>query len=393
MYDPSRLKGMGVAIASVTLALAGFSLLAQAVAGGRPAWLAGGDSTIEGGQDRIVGGRIKAVALQARSSKDAGLDDLGVILGASAVGMDLDTARLMAAADAKIPRHWLSLSANGANAEDLHDLAGLLFTSGLRPKLLVLGIHPGTLARSDEYLTDRMTLDAEGFRKELADKHLIQAKEEFEALSVVPVNLAFPNRTRVSNRIRGLASTAKRRMFAALKMGVEALYPAEKDPWGVRLLIEDAEEPGREADAEGRKATVRDQAEGPMRAGLAGPVNDKGWLTPGAYSSEGVNARALVDLIKEARASGTEVVVLLMPEASDLRDSIPPEAIRCLRESFDRGFGPASPPVIDLRACLADDQFHGTIHATKSGREAATARLIEALRARALPEKAQADGR
>jgi hypothetical protein len=383
MYDPSRLKGIGLAIGSVTLLLAGFSLAAQAIAGGRPAWLSGGgDSTIEGGQDRIVGGRIKAAALEARRKP---LDDLGVILGSSAVGTDIAPARLEAAGDAGIPRRWLSLSANGANAEDLRELAGLLLTSGLRPKLLLLGIHPGSLARSDSYLDDRMTLDTDGFRRELAARHLIQAKEELEDLTVIPVNVAFPNRTRVSNRVRGLASKAKRRMFAALGMGVEALYPADRQPWDILIEGEDAEEPERHANAEGRTATVRDLAEGPMRAGLGGPVNDKGWLTPGAYSSEGANARALVDLVRQARATGAEVVLLLMPEATSLREAVPPGAVASLREALDRGFGPEAPPVIDLRAALSDDEFAGTIHATKAGRQATTARLIEALRARVVP--------
>ena len=88
---------------------------------------------------------------------------------------------------------------------------------------------------------------------------------------MVPINRAFPNRTRISNRIRGLANQAKRRMFATLDMGVEALYPADKNPWAVRLLFEDAAEPEREANAEGRTATVRDQAEGPMREGAGRP--------------------------------------------------------------------------------------------------------------------------
>ena len=41
MFDPSRLKGVGVAVSSVALALAGFSVLSMAVAGGRPSWLGG----------------------------------------------------------------------------------------------------------------------------------------------------------------------------------------------------------------------------------------------------------------------------------------------------------------------------------------------------------------
>ncbi len=307
--------------------------------------------------------------------------------------MGIDPALLEAGADAKVPAHWLSLSANGANMADLKDLAELLFESSLHTKLLVLGLHPGLLARSDDYLSDRMTLDTEGFRKEVASKHIIQAKEELEALSVVLVNLAFPNRTRVSNQIRGLASKAKRRMFAAIALDVEALYPADPNPWAVRLLVEDAAEPEREANAEGRTATVRDQAEGPMREGLLGPVKDKGWSSPECYSSDGTNARALIDLIREARERGTEVVVMLLPESSSLRESIPPVAMQSLREALERGFGADSPLVVDLRASLSDDLFHDSIHPRKSGRELTTGRLLRALKGRQLPAKSPAVGR
>src|SRR5947209_3948483 len=153
MYDPARLKGVIVAAGVVALALAGFGALSIATAGGRPSWLSGGDSTIEGGQERVVGGRIAGVAARARSGQGEDLANLGVILGSSAVGMGLDPRSLEAEAGPKVPARWLSLYANGANLADLHDLAGLLFASDLRPRLLVLGIHPGLLARSDDYLS------------------------------------------------------------------------------------------------------------------------------------------------------------------------------------------------------------------------------------------------
>ena len=82
---------------------------------------------------------------------------------------------------------------------------------------------------------------------------------------------------------------------------------------------------------------------------------------------------------------GTEVVVLLLPESSSLRALIPPEAMSCLREALGRGFGPDAPMVVDLRAAIADDQFHDSIHPNKSGREATTRQLLEALHARPTP--------
>jgi hypothetical protein len=385
MYDLSRLKGLIVAASVVTLALVGFSVLAIATAGGRPSWLSRGDSTIEGGQERVVGSRIVGVSKRVRSGED--LADLGVILGASAVGMGIDPKILEADAGPAIPGHWLSLYANGANLADLRDLAELLFQSGLSPRILVLGLHPGLLARSDDYLSDRISLDATAFRKELASKHLIAAKEELEALSAIPLNWAFPNRTRISNLTRGLTSSAKRRLFARLGMDASALYPAEADPWRVKLLVEDADEPDREAAAEGRAATVRDQAEGPMREGMGGPVKDKGWTNPDAYPLDGDNPQALIALIREARTRGIEVVVLLLPESTKLRASIPPQAMANLKSALVRGFEPALPELIDLRETISDREFHDSIHPNKAGRESTTRQLAKALRNRKRAER------
>ena len=383
MYDLSRLRGVIVAASVVMLALAGFSALSIATAGGRPSWLARGDSTIEGGQERVVGGRIAGVSARARKGED--LTDLGVLLGSSAVGMGIDPKILEAEAGTDLPGHWLSLYANGANMADLRGLAELLFQSDLRPRLLVLGIHPGLLARSDDYLTDRLSFDTNSLRQELAAKHLIAAKEELEALSAVPLNWAFPNRTRISNLTRGLASSTKRQVFARFGMDATSLYPAEPDPWSVRLLVKDADEPKREAAAEGRAATVRDQPEGPMREGLGGPVKDKGWANPDAYPVDGDNPEALIAVLREAHARHIEVVVLLLPESTRLRATSPPQAMITLRNALVRGFDPDLPRLIDLRAAIPDRDFHDSIHPARVGREATTRQLLEALRNRKTP--------
>lgn len=382
MLDLARLRGVIVAVGAVALALGCLSAVSLATAGGRPAWLSGGDSTIEGGQDAIVGGRIAGVVRQARSGHAPEIADLGVILGSSAVGMGIDPEIMEAEAGGRLPARWLSLYANGANLDDLAELAGMLFASGLQPKVLILGIHPVLLSRSDDYLSDRTHFDTGALKRELSGKHLLGAKSELMALSVVPIDMAFPNRTRISNRVRGLASAAKRRMFAALGMGADAMYAPPPDPWAVRLLIEDAADSPRMADAEGRKATVRDRTDGPMREGLAGAVKDKGWSGPANYSTEGANARSLVAIVREARSRGIEAVILLLPEATSLRASVPPEAMQTLHGALARGFGAEAPTVIDLRASLLDSQLHDSLHPMKAGREIVTRRLIGALRAR-----------
>ena len=384
MIDPKRLRGIVAAAAGVAVALAACSLLAHAAAGGRPAWLAGGDSTIEGGQDAIVGGRIAGVSAEQRH-KGAKVEKLGVLLGASAIGTDVDPKLLAAEGGPGLPKRWLNLNANGANLDDLRDLSDLLLGSGLEPEVIVLGIHPGLLARSDKYLSDSTTFDFTGLKKEFAGRSVRGVQAEVESLASVPVNAAFPNRSRINYALRGVVSDLKRRGFASIGLGASALYAPDPDPWAVRELIPGQAE-AQDVPAEGRNASVRDQATGPMFEGVFGAIRDKGWSDPGSYSVDGRNAKALIAMIRDARARGIEVKILILPERSDMRASVAPEATRCLRESLKIAFDGEPPPVIDLGDAMPDELFHDKLHLARQGQVETTRKLLAALRVR-LPSR------
>ena len=120
-----------------------------------------------------------------------------------------------------------------------------------------------------------------------------------------------------------------------------------------------------------------------MREGLFGEVKDKGWYNPASYSTEGSPSRDLAATIQEARSRGIEVVILLLPERSDLRSRVPADAMNCLNETLARGFGGDHfPPIIDLRGAIADGQFHDTLHLNQRGRAETSRRLAEHLRKR-----------
>ena len=91
--------------------------------------------------------------------------------------------------------------------------------SGLRPRLLLLGIHPGLLARSDHYLSDETTFNLAPFLGALAAERLRDAKDEFMVFMGIVLNAAFPNRTRISHSSRVAAIEAKRRMLPGLAWG------------------------------------------------------------------------------------------------------------------------------------------------------------------------------
>jgi hypothetical protein len=388
MFDPSRFRGVAAAITAVGLAMAGFSLLAQAAFRERPSWLSAGDSTMEGGQDAVVGRRISGVLAELRRRGKSSSDlDLGVVLGASAVGMGIEPKLLESSGDPRIPARWLSLYASGANVEDLRGLADILLGSGLRPRLLLLGIHPGLLARSDHYLSDDTVIDPSPFLGAVAGGRLRDAKDELMLLMAAPLNAAFPNRTRIGHGSRVFVIEAKRRMFARLGMGAESLYAPDRDPWTVRLLVDDPEEAPGKVEEGSTSGSVRELNEGVLRQGLRGAVRDKGWLDRASYSTEGQNARSLVAIVRQARERGIEIVIVLLPEASPMRAGMPAEAMECLRAVLRGAFGSASPPVVDLRDSIADDQFHDTVHPRREGRLAATRSLIKALGSLPAPVK------
>ena len=143
----------------------------------------------------------------------------------------------------------------------------------------------------------------------------------------------------------------------------------------------DPEEIDRMSKITYESGSVRELNEGVLREGLRGQVRDKGWSNVANYRTEGLNARSLVTVIRKTREQGIETVIVLLPEASLMRASVPPEAMECLRKVLESAFGSAAPPLINLRESLSDRLFHDTIHPKREGRFIATRVLIEALRA------------
>ena len=62
-----------------------------------------------------------------------------------------------------------------------------------------------------------------------------------------------------------------------------------------------------------------------------------------------------------------------------MRAAVPAEAMDCLRAVLRDAFGPAAPPIVDLRDAIPDRMFHDEVHEKREGRVAATRLLIEAL--------------
>ena len=169
-----------------------------------------GDSTMEGGQDSVVGKRLAGVVWEKRHKGVPSDLDMAVILGPSGVSKDFAPTLLEEAAGPQIPQRWLCLAGNGANTTDLRGLADLLTASRLHVKLLVLAIHPALLARSDDYLSDSTNFDTRAFFAEMEGGNFTTAKLELAAalagFSEPVVPRADPNRAPLAcDRRRGEA--------------------------------------------------------------------------------------------------------------------------------------------------------------------------------------------
>jgi hypothetical protein len=318
-----------------------------------------GDSTLEDGHFARIGGQIAGLMKVSRHQPITKGHGLGIILGASSVSQGIDPVRLDLGT---APMRWLSLYGNGANTEDLLTLYELTDWAGLRPGVIVLGIHPGLLARTDVYLSDDTSIHATALVRDLRSFHPSLALTDLEHLVLGPLNRAFPNRTRANQRAREAIQLTRIHFFRSMGLGVDSLFAPDPRPWSAPIQW-----PGT-----GRKPAS-------LIEWQLGEFRKKGWFDPGAYVPEGRNAKSLAKLIKDADAEHSRVVIVLLPESTIIRSIVPKEADRCLTTVLERHLDGHVPRVLDYRAALPDRLFLDSIHADDDGRALLTDRLARDL--------------
>jgi hypothetical protein len=87
-------------------------------------------------------------------------------------------------------------------------------------------------------------------------------------------------------------------------------------------------------------------------------------------------ARALRDLLREARAAGASVVLVLPPESAALRQALPADRVRQAEHFLEEVAREHGAAVVDARGWLPDeDDFADGVHCTRRGAERFTERL------------------
>ena len=362
MYDPRRLGGPLIALGGIFLALWIGSVCLSAIIGPRSRWLPGDDPTMPLEGYSMVGGKLSGVLRQTKNgAQPPDLNSLGIFVGSSTIECGVDPVEL----SRTTPWHWLTLHGAGPNLRDFSRILQLVSRARLHPKIVVLVINRGMLAQSTRYLSDERSFDSAPIRAHIASRQLGLAKKDLETLLLVPWNRAFPHRTRINHLLRYALLLSKLRMFQACGLGVESLFPPERDPWSV---------PAKWVTG----LHVPDDALDKQWKGLG----TKDWFESTSYRADGPNAKALSELIEQSRERGVRLCVLLVPETKALRQAIPREADFCLSSILMRYRGPGGPVLIDLVDSLPDDLFYDLVHLNADGRKELTTRLAPIMRER-----------
>jgi hypothetical protein len=350
MLEPARYLGIFVVVLSILAALVVEDLLLVAIVGHWPPWLLPHESPIGWEGTPIAAGKVAGVAVESRNPQSNGRRRLAVILGQSTAREGLDPTVLEAQGPPTL--RWLSLCGSGGSISFLTDPADVLFFSKLNPELVVLAINPYMLA-GHPYQPPTSYVEASGVLHHLGAGEFYQARTELASL-FESQSWIFEHRRIINHQMRVATFRSRLKLFQLCGLQADALYAPLKDPWIVQ-----------------RSGYPPHQSEQRLQRVWAASER-LGRFSPASYSVEDAPARSLVDIIAHSRLVGAKVYVVLMPEKSVWRNIVPPEAEKCLQAALANHFGETRPPVIDLRATLADDLFSDYYHLNTSGRDAAS---------------------
>jgi hypothetical protein len=98
----------------------------------------------------------------------------------------------------------------------------------------------------------------------------------------------------------------------------------------------------------------------------------RGLFDEASYQPDWITAehQALNEIIKQSHERGAKVVIMLMPEFSKLRASVPAVAMERLKADLQDHFGDHAPQIVDMRNSLSDDLFSDISHTNSNGRMA-----------------------
>ncbi|MGD0464562.1 MAG: hypothetical protein ABSB74_18910 [Tepidisphaeraceae bacterium] len=257
----------------------------------------------------------------------------------------------------------LGLCGAGPSLEDIADQSASLRDSTLRPDLVLIGIN--------EFHQTKLTAEAvaAGARQRLTFRQALSRGDLRNFLKPLRDKIWFYQRRQdVSLESESVLLDAKVKIVHA--MGARMENPTT-DPWREMIHLE--------APERASAATFREQVVS---------YENRRLFDPATYDSPVARQQrdSLIRLIGALQSRGARVVVVVMPEHSELRRRVPPIAMERLLASLREGLGGNAPPVVNFRDALDDDGFSDISHLNVNGR-AAFSRLLASRIAGFLPDR------
>lgn len=342
MIDFKRYKGLLVVGVGLYCALALCNAGLLAGLGDRPSVFEDPDRRLAWSQLEKSGAQVSGVELAMRRGDPDKHTGLGVVLGQSTAMRGIDPDALESAGG--LPGRWLLINGFGSSFVKLHYYAQTFLASELRPGVVVLGLHETMLAGQDSETDESLDNDKGLLRraKQLGTLHWVRKQRKnvshFAGMELFEFRLA---------------------LHGAIGSGAVGLFEPADEPW---------------------RMSEREQAVADKAAQLA-HWQRFGWFDPATYQGDNAQTDAFRSLMSGLEAMGTpEVVIVLMPMSSELRDVLPGEADQRMRSLIDEVGAGRSVRVVDMRDAMPDDAFFDYVHLTPAGREAFTQKLAEALK-------------
>ncbi len=338
MFDLRRSRAVVVTLLSLAAAVAVLNAALGATLGEPSRWFPPDEDTY----DWLFLERSASQFAAAR--REAG--PVGVVIGLSSSAFAVNPDLL--AEEGPPGYRWMITNGFGGTAHKHAEFARLLAASGLRPGVVIFAINPLVLserqppgaAQAGGGPAPRRSL------REAVRDHLWIVQSRFHA----------------KHLLRRAALSFKIALLARLGSDTGAAVAPSSTPW----------EP------------IEMKLDGRMTPETADLTREKyrssGFFVPERYAPDSSRCRELVAGVRAARSTGARVLVVLLPEITEMRRTMPAPAYRLAGEALAAAFGPEAPPVLDLTAAVPDGDFLDFIHTNRQGNAIFTSTLGRRLR-------------
>ncbi len=342
--DFRRYRGLtAVGIPVVLLACAVNQLLLMTT-GPSPAWLVPVQIPMYWQQIEIAEAKVKGLAQATYSSTGEDLPFL-LYLGMSTAGEGIEP-RLLADPESFYGNRVVGLCGAGGSMDRFRSLADPLFRYNIRPQLTLLCIHAAWLVGHPSKAPPSSLSLLEAIR--LRNVHEFRSRLFWHAWIC-------KNRTSINHAIRTF--------LFALRIRLD-IIPADRGPW---------EAPERHGfPVYARPDFLRYQLDN---------LQGYGWFDANSYAlHQQSQGDALRNIIQELQKRGSEVVIVLMPEQSEIRNKIPTVARNFLEQTLATEVDGTVLPIWKFVDAIPDEMFSDYFHMNDAGRFEFSTQLANRLR-------------